>query len=217
MKNLKFRTKCLCALAAFSLVVFTVTYFYVPTLAAQPGDTADPLVTRRFVEESIAQLSEEIAVLRGIIAAISPSSLPNVTPQTAPNIPLSERDAFFAEIMEYFEAVYGARLDMALQLVPGPGDEPREGQVVVFTVLNPQAGQIITFHAGTEFILRGGRATAVTGPYNGIPDVTAGADVMNGEEIGLNHLMMIPFTDGRGVHFHAESWIMVRGGYTIVN
>jgi len=28
---------------------------------------------------------------------------------------------------------------------------------------------------------------------------------------------MIPVTDGRGVHFHAESWIMVRGGYTILN
>lgn len=207
------------AVAAFALVLATFAYLHVPAVAAQPGDAADPLVTRRFVEENIAQLADEVALLRGIVTQVAPGALPNV-PQFTPvsntsNLPQAERDVIIAEILHHFDKVYGERLDAALSNVPAPGYEPREPQMVIFQVLNPQAGQIITFKAGAEFILRGGSATAVTGVYNGIPDVTAGSDVMNGETLGLNHLMMIPFTDGRGVHFHSESWIMVRGGYIV--
>jgi hypothetical protein len=213
MKNIK-----LIILSCFILVIAGFAYFYIPTQAAQPGTNADPLVTQRFVEEQISKLSEEIAILRGILATVAPNALPSTgTSSSGTNISASDRDGLFAEVMEYFEKMYGERLDRALEMVPPPGHEPREPQTVVFTVLNPQAGQVMTFNAGTEFILRGGRASAVTGPLNGIPDVTAGQDVMNGENIGLNHLMMIPVTDGRGVHFQAESWIMVRGGYTLVN
>jgi len=208
--------KKLIILPVFALILAGLAYFYTPTQASQPGTSENPIVTQRYVDEQITKLSEEVSILRGILANVVPNALPTTGTQSS-NISATERDALFAEVMEYFELMYGDRLNRALELVPPPGDEPREPQTVVFTVLNPKAGQVITFNAGTEFILRGGRATAVTGPINGIPDVTAGADVMNGENIGLNHLMMIPVTDGRGVHFHAESWIMVRGGYTIMN
>ncbi|MCL2576831.1 MAG: hypothetical protein FWE27_02110 [Defluviitaleaceae bacterium] len=211
------------ALIAVLLAAFA--HFYVPTSAAQPGVDTDPVVTRSFVETRIAQLSAEIELLRGIIANISPGSLPNVTPaptQTpspspvAPstaNLSQDEEDELFALVMYYFETVYGERLDAALRNIPGPAGEPHSS---VFTVLNPQAGQTITFNAGTEFILRSGRAVALTGPNNGIPNVTAGADIMNGQNIEHNHLMIIPVTDGRGIVFQTEAWLMVRGGYTIV-
>lgn len=201
---------------------------YVPTLASQPGGADDPLVTRRFVEERIAQVTDEIAVLRNIVATLSPGAVAqNVPPAqgTTAGFTQTDRDALFAEIMLYFELVYGERLNQALANVPAPGGSPDNvspppsatPQTVAFEVLHMQAGQTITFESGTEFILRGGSAVALTGPYNGIPDVTAGADVMNGQAIGSNHLMIIPVTDGRGMIFQTESWVMVRGGYTIVN
>jgi hypothetical protein len=117
----------------------------------------------------------------------------------------------FAAMMYYFEIMYGERLDAALANIPGPAGEPIQPVIAPFEVLNPQAGDILTFVEGTEVILRGGRAIALTGIYNGIPDVTAGEDIMNGEDIGLNHLMIFPRTDGRGMIFTYESWIMMRG------
>jgi len=204
----------LCALAAVSVVAFA--YFYVPT---QAGDTVDPLVTRSFVETRLGQLAEEIVQLRNIVATLAPGATPAASPAptVSPTLPvdLGEMDELFALVMYYFEAVYGARLEAALRNVPAPAGDP-EPVSREFIVLNPPAGQVITFDSGTEVILRGGSAVALTGIYNGIPDVTAGVDVRNGESIELNHLMIIPRTDGRGFIFQSESWIMVRGSYTII-
>ncbi|MCL2456352.1 MAG: hypothetical protein FWD19_02235 [Defluviitaleaceae bacterium] len=202
------------------MILTAIVIISVIFIAAQPGESSDPLVTKKFVDEKFTMLSEEIAILRSILANVSPNSAQNsnssssVSSSSSANFSATERDAIFAEIMEYFEKMYGAKLDAALQIIPGPGDEPRETapRLVPFEVVNPQAGQIIIFEAGAEFILRGGKANAITG-VNGIPDVTAGADILNGENIGLNHLMMVPVSDGRGIHFLAESWLMVRGGY----
>ena len=195
LSNVKFIAPALAA-----IIVAGLAYLYVPTIAAQPGTNYNEIVTRQFVEMRLAQLAEE---LRG--------NVPTATPPTGTsNISASERDALFAEIMAYFEIMYGERLNQALAHVPGPR---YVGQVTPFTTLNPQAGQSIIFNEGAEFILRGGSASAITGA-NGIPDVTAGEDVLNGDTIGLNHLMMIPRSDGRGVAFHTDSWIMVRGGFT---
>ncbi|MCL2198927.1 MAG: hypothetical protein FWB80_08400 [Defluviitaleaceae bacterium] len=211
-KGIAFSIFALCALVATAFI-----FLYLPAQAAQPGDAADPLVTRRFVEDRISQLSDEIAVLRAAIGLGATVQQPATsTTGLGANISTGDVDAIIAEVLYHFESIYGERLNRALQNVPGPGYEPREAEVVPFIVVNPQAGQIITFEQGAEFILRGGRGTAVTG-VDGILDVTAGVDVTNGTEISHNHLMMIPRTDGRGVHFHSEAWIMIRGGYTFLN
>lgn len=220
MKNMRnFKSVKIGALAVFTLILITMAYF--STIAEQPGSINDPLVTRDFVDGRISQLSDEIDILRDIIASLSPQSLPSATasPSETQHALPSELSEFFEEITDYMDATFNARLEEALRNlhihIPGPGHYPIEPRVVIFDVLHLQAGQTVTFEAGTEFILRGGSATAITGPYNGIPDVTAAADVMNGQNIGLNHLMMIPFTDGRGIRLQAESWIMVRGGYSV--
>jgi hypothetical protein len=209
----------ICVLLTVALIVSAVAYVYVPVFASLPGEDGNRVVTERYVEMRFTQLADEIAVLRNQISGGVQVSQPQTTPSVS-NIPISERDALFAEIMEYFEVMYGERLNLALQNVPAPGHEPREicePQLIPFEVINPQEGQVILFSAGAEFILRAGRATAVTGPVNGIADVTVGQDVINGENIGLNHLMMIPVTDGRGIHFQTDSWLMVRGDYTFLN
>ncbi|MCL2223479.1 MAG: hypothetical protein FWB96_00760 [Defluviitaleaceae bacterium] len=241
MKKIFANKSKLVAVALVAVLLAGFAHFHVPTEAAQPGDATDPVVTRRFVEDRIAVLSEEVALLRSIVANLSPGTLttlptpspspspspypgqtpaptPSPTPAVPnfPNLPQSEVHQFFELMMYYFEAMYGERLDAALANIPGPAGMPYGLPPTTFEVLNPQAGQIITFEAGTEVILRGGSAVALTGPYNGIPDVTAGDDIMNGSPISLNHLMIFPVTDGRGIIIQTESWIMVRGGYTIM-
>jgi hypothetical protein len=195
-----------------ALVVIALVFLYVPAQAEQPGTVLDPLVTRNYVDSRIAELQNEIAVLRNIVAGVSPTDILNLPTQQAGQavITQADRDALMAEMIAHFEATYASII--LQQALHGPGFVT---QVVPFQVIHAQAGQIITFEAGTEFILRGGTAVALTGPLNGIPNVTAGTDVMNGEAIGLNHLMMIPFTDGRGMVLQSEAWVMVRGGYIL--
>lgn len=72
---------------------------------------------------------------------------------------------------------------------------------------------------GTEIIVRSGEGKAITlikdGIENGLQDITDGVDLRKDEVVPLNHLIIIPRDDGRGIKFTVESYIMIRGDYTI--
>ena len=76
-------------------------------------------------------------------------------------------------------------------------------------------GQRLIGWAGTEIILRGGRATAIQSELGGLSDVTGGRDIKQDEEIPANHLLLIPRSDGRGIKAVTECILMVRGQYDI--
>ena len=78
-----------------------------------------------------------------------------------------------------------------------------------------KAGQTITGEGGTEFILRSGKAVAVETGGAGLADVTAAKDLLRGVSIPLNHLLLVPRTDGRGLKVSVDSWVLVRGAYSI--
>ncbi|MCL2217637.1 MAG: hypothetical protein FWB91_11550 [Defluviitaleaceae bacterium] len=185
------------------LLVSAAAYLYMPIMA-QPGDANDPLVTRRYVDDRISQLEDEIAVLRHLLTGIPPGGTLPGTGGATPGAGLgaADMDALFAEVMLYFELMYGEMLRAAAGVTP-------------FDALHVPAGTTMVFERGAEFILRTGQGRVVAGP-NGIVDATAGRDVGNGEELSRNHLMMVPATDGRGVTFTTDVWIMIRGGYQIV-
>ncbi|MCL2839174.1 MAG: hypothetical protein FWE05_00235 [Defluviitaleaceae bacterium] len=188
------------------LAVSAMAYLYMPIIA-QPGDHNDPLVTRRYVDDRISQLEEQIAVLQHLITGMPPGgTLPSGTSNIPGGIGSAEADALFAEVMLYFELMYG---DLLRDAAANTGD------VVPFTVHLIPAGRTVVFEGGAEFIMRTGQGRVVAGE-NGIVDVTAGRDVGNNQEVSTNHLMMVPATDGRGVTFTTAAWIMVRGGYQIV-
>jgi hypothetical protein len=110
--------------------------------------------------------------------------------------------------------MYGEMLRAAANAPGTPGSTPDDERTLVFTSINPQAGQTLILENGTEAVLRSGAATVVAGP-NGLLDMTAGRDAANGEAVRRNHLLIAPRTDGRGMHFSASSWVMVRGGFTL--
>ena len=173
------------SLVAILMLVFT----NVPGLVwAQPGDAHDPLVTRRYVDNRISELTAQIARLEAMIA-------------TGGQAPVHAPPA-------------GAAQEAPAQALPVP--ETGGAAVVPFQVYNVPQGRTIYFEAGAEFVLRTGEVTAVTG-YNGFVDVTAGRDVINGETIYRNHLHLVPVTDGRGVYFHTSGWIMIKGGYRVAD
>ena len=106
----------------------------------------------------------------------------------------------------------GLPLDTAMPPVASGPAPQRE----VFEVVRAEAGTILVGGASTEIILRSGEAT-VLAAYNGLANVTTGVDVMNGQAVSLNHLLIVPQGDGRGLRFHAVSHVMVKGDYHFIS
>lgn len=88
-------------------------------------------------------------------------------------------------------------------------------RLAVLQVLELKSGQTVRAAAGTELILRAGRAAAVTSPQGGLADLTAGRDIQAGEAVPVNHLLLIPRGDGRGLKALTPAVILARGGATV--
>jgi hypothetical protein len=74
-------------------------------------------------------------------------------------------------------------------------------------------GKTLIGGEGTEIILRSGEATAIDNGSNGISDITAGKDLWTGNPVALNHLLLIPRADGRGIKATTDIWVLIRGSY----
>ncbi len=84
-----------------------------------------------------------------------------------------------------------------------------------YAVVEVAAGQKLFGKGGTEMILRSGEATAIDNGANGVSDITAGRDLMTGQVVGQNHLLLVPRDDGRGIQAITDLFVMVRGSYSI--
>lgn len=118
-------------------------------------------------------------------------------------------------------AVTFGTLARAFDAQPGSEDDPLVSRSYVdryvkFSVVNLSAGQsLISSAPGVEVIVRAGKATAIGTDAGGVADLTAGLDLKTGREIALNHLMMLPRADGRGVYARTDLVLMVRGPYEV--
>ena len=184
-------------LSVFAIAM--LVYANVPIAAgAQPGDANDPLVTRRYVDNRINELAAQIARLEAMITGqqVVPQA-PAVTPPGG-NVPPADNQP-------------------PETLQPDDDDEFLESAgVISFSAYYVPQGRRLYFDAGAWFILRTGDVRAVTG-VNGLIDLTAGRDVIDGETVNRNHLFFVPVADGRGVQFHTSGWIMIIGGYQVAN
>ncbi|MGE5589432.1 MAG: hypothetical protein ACM3ZA_02200 [Bacillota bacterium] len=88
-------------------------------------------------------------------------------------------------------------------------------QYVQWVPVLVKAGQTMVAEGGTEIVLRSGKATAVEVGGAGLSDVTSAKDLLRGANVPLNHLLLVPRTDGRGVKAVIDSWMLVRGAYAI--
>ena len=91
-----------------------------------------------------------------------------------------------------------------------------------YEIVQLAAGKTILGHAGCEIILRSGFAninsfTAADGTENGVQDITDGVDLKNGVNCPINHLLLIPRTDSRGITTTTEVFVMIKGSYEIKN
>lgn len=116
--------------------------------------------------------------------------------------------------------VFGLSMAMAATDQPGSESDPVVTKSYVdsktsYSPISLTQGQRLIGGEGTEIILRSGEATAIDNGANGISDLTAGLDLMTGSQVGTNHLLLVPRSDGRGILATTDIWVMVRGTYTI--
>jgi len=102
------------------------------------------------------------------------------------------------------------------QLTGGSGTVASAMERELFHVVRAEPGTTLVGGASTEIILRAGEATVVAGP-NGLANITAGMDIMNGQAVQTNHLLIVPQADGRGMHFHTVAYLMVKGDYHFIH
>lgn len=103
---------------------------------------------------------------------------------------------------------------------PGGSGDPLVTQSYVdkfvkWDVAELKAGQVLKGSAGSEIILRRGSAVIMDITGNGVPDLTAGVDIRAGGAVPVNHLLLIPREDGRGIKAVSPVVVMYRGGASI--
>lgn len=82
---------------------------------------------------------------------------------------------------------------------------------IKWQVVDLAAGQRLEAKAGTELIVRAGKTLVVDPVGSGIPDVTAGVNITAGQGIALDHHLIIPRTDGRGINARSKAIVMYKG------
>jgi len=96
------------------------------------------------------------------------------------------------------------------------GDSSSASQAL--EVVTVPVGKTLMVNAGSEAVVRGGKAIAYSSDANGISDVTAGVDIKKGSPVPANHLIWFP-REGRGIQASSDSKtsliVLVKGTYTL--
>ena len=104
--------------------------------------------------------------------------------------------------------------------LPGSEEDPLVSRAYVDSVLAMKVvevspGQSLIGYSGTEIILRAGTATVIDSELGGLCDCTEGVDLTKGANVPINHLLLVPRDDGRGIKATSKVVVMVRGKFDV--
>lgn len=205
---------------------------------ADPGTVGDPIVTKSYVDERIEELLDKFQKSNSSDSSANDS--PNDTSDQS-NLDLIELHNYIntyvdikynellkktsttanpstqtqtlkekTELHDYINAYIDSRLEEFNKTETKTSDK--------YVVIELDEGMRVIGGESTEFILRGGNATAVgNADGDGLTDITSGVDLKTGDSVAYNHLLIVPRPDGRGLDSHGKSWIMVKGSYEIIH
>ena len=136
---------------------------------------------------------------------------------------LSENDPLVT--LSYLKDIFAPSLkeEIKNELAPSDTAEPEAPATVSmntgYAVVELSKDQKITSANGTvELIVRPGSSAQVISdiPDNGLSDISEMKEVLNGEEVGINHALIIPRSDGRGIVITSDkAYVLVRGDYIV--
>ncbi len=85
-----------------------------------------------------------------------------------------------------------------------------------FVVVQAEKGSFVYFGGSTEFVVRGGKATAITtlAALHAARRIR-GRDLGMGQIVPDNHHILVPRDDGRGLSIQDTTILLVKGAYTV--
>lgn len=168
------------------LVVFVLGKAAGANQTTAPGSEGDPLVTASWVEAKIDAFAKS----------------------------LKEEQTERQKLEDRMKLLEGNGVGAEWPL-PGEGGYPAMPVPIYEVVVVPEDEFIFT-GAGTEIILRSGKASAVVGPHgDGLSDLTAGVNLAQKDPVQRDHLIVSPRDDGRGILTLTEAIFLIRGDYKI--
>lgn len=178
----------------FAVLFLMVAVIFVQA-AGEPGSSSDPLVTKSYVDQQIAQLAAKIN-----------SSSSGSTSSSVSSADFEQLKTDVGDLTKFVIDALGSiqELDNKVSAIENS-----------FKVISMKKGQTLLLGGGSEVILRSGQATAISGESGTLVDVSSGKDLLNGASVPVQHLVIAPKGDGRGFKITADAWLIVRGSYTI--
>lgn len=167
-----------------------------------PGTIDDPLVTKSYVDEAVAQFVSKEYIDQAVARLVDKAYV----------------DGLMAGMADkaYVDAKVAAAGTGGTGGIDAAYLETRLAQMKSsFEVVRVPKGSIILGESGTEMVLRGGKATAIVSAMGGVLDATAGVDLWPDAPVAPNHMLVIPVGDGRGLAAQADMILIVKGRYTV--
>lgn len=183
-------------------VLLSIGFIYIYGDTKEAGSMSDPLVTKSYVDTLVQGLESKIITLQNKMddMYIEIDNLKNASTDSNGEAAVIDTEQINLYIDEKFAAIDQSGINLT------------EG----FVVVEMQQGEKIIAKESAEIIVRSGTAKAIANEAgDGLSDVTTGSDIKNMVVVEKNHLLIVPRTDGRGLLFDTESYIMIKGNYTI--
>ncbi len=163
--------------------------------AGQPGSDSDPLVTKSYVDQQITKLTAQIG-----------SGTTGTGTGTVDSAAVAQLQTDVGDLTKFI-------IDALTEI------ETLKARVASlesgYTVVEAKTGQKIILSGGSEALLRSGKATAIKGVNGVIVDASSGLDLNDGANVPVQHLLISARTDGRGLLIKSNSFLLIRGAYTI--
>jgi len=177
------------------VMLFLLVAIVIAQAAGEAGSDSNPLATKDYVDQQIAKLAAQIG-----------SSSSGGSPGTVNTAEIEQLKTDVGDLTRFIiDALTRLNeLDSRVKTVEGG-----------FQVISMKKGQVLELGGGSEVILRSGAATAISGESGTLVDVSAGKDLNNGVAVPVQHLVIAPKGDGRGLRITADAWLILRGGYKI--
>jgi len=162
----------------------------------EPGSEEDPIITLSYVEKRLEQIKYYIN-----------QNIENINNEAIAM--KTKTESVSSQLQELKTKLDG------LSSQPNNSNTAGSGITEKFKVVFIEEGKTIYLGESTEVIWRSGKAAVIASQEGGLADLTIGKDLQTGEEVPLNHLILIPRNDGRGMKALTSSYVMIKGGYTI--
>jgi hypothetical protein len=192
-------------LMALAASLSTVIIAHAAT-SAQPGSEFDPLVTKSYVDEQIQKLAEKIGSGKSTGSSKQTGS---VDEQVIDNLRTDIRDLTNLIIDAYtkIQSLEKQNLELIQRI---------QALESGFVVVEATKGQVVVLGAGSEIIVRSGETTAISGMSGGLADVTGAKDLVTGDKVPNQHLLISSRDDGRGVKVVSDkAYMLIRGSYSV--